>query len=60
MCISNVKFTKSAEAGILIMFEPNKLSEKRSYALSMYLHGVQALISIRIVLLGYCNVKISR
>lgn len=27
MCISNTKFTKSAEAGILIIFELNELSE---------------------------------
>lgn len=65
MCISNTKFTKSAEAGNLIVFEVNELSawklqsfvHKCKYTLSVYLDCVQALVSLRIVLLGYFKIK---
>mgnify|MGYP005952830871 CR=1 FL=1 len=57
MCISNTK--KSTEAGNLIMFELNQLSQNHIFvhrcnnALYVYLHGVQAFHSLRILLLGY-------
>lgn len=57
MCISNTK--KSTEAGNLIMFELNQLSQNHIFvhrcnnALYMYIYGVQAFHSLRILLLGY-------